>query len=260
MHCRGRWEPCNDKRLTTRAYLTPCGERRLLCNPMPPSIRPKTGSSSGRCYPRRLSTHRRLSRHPELGAGGSLGRFVEIATSDGVVLTSFRTNSRFGASAPRLHLVERRPSVSLVRAVGAVAAADAAVRCAAAEGARAWAGAADPGLRAQRGAAASGALGTGLRDSGGGRQNGVTAERAQLRGESAGRGVSASRAESARGRNTVLKGLRDIAGKPPALMRGGQNTQKRLGDGKIREIPGMAGIKRGFGIHLRRILDTRAIV
>ena len=87
-------------------------------------------------------------------------------------------------------------------------------------------GAADPGLRAQRGAAASGALGTGLRDSGGGRQNGVTAERSQLTGESAGRGVSASRAESARGRNTVLKGLRDTAGKPPELMRGVQNTQQ----------------------------------
>ena len=130
------------------------------------------------------------------------------------------------ASAPRLHLVERRPSVLLVRAAGAVAAADAAVRCAAAEGARAWAGAADPGLRAQRGAAASGALGTGLGDSSGGRQNGVTAERSRLTGESAGRGVSASRAESARGRNTVLKGLRDPAGKPPELMRGVQNTQQ----------------------------------
>ena len=104
---------------------------------------------------------------------------------------SFRTNSRFRA---RLQLVERQPSVLLVRAVGAVAAADDAVRGAAAEGARAWAGAADPGLRAQRGAAAGGAPGTGLRDSGGDGRNGVTAERAQLTKESAWRGVSASRA------------------------------------------------------------------
>ena len=101
------------------------------------------------------------------------------------------------ASVPRLQIVERQPSVVLAQLLLQY---EVLPRKAREHGA-------DPGLRAQRGAATGGAVGNGLRGSG--RRNGVTAEHRQLTGESAGRGVP----ESARGRNTALRGLRDTAGK-----------------------------------------------
>ena len=101
------------------------------------------------------------------------------------------------ASVHRLQIVERQPSVVLAQLLLQY---EVLPRKAREHGA-------DPGLRAQRGAATGGAVGNGLRGSG--RRNGVTAERRQLTGESAGRGVP----ESARGRNTALRGLRDTAGK-----------------------------------------------
>ena len=151
-----------------------------------------------------------------------------------------------GAAPSAVQVVQRQPSVLLVRAVGAVAAA--AVPSAAGEGARAWAGAADPGLRAQRGAAAEegpavdaavrevqppsglaaavGALGTGLRGGGGSRRNGFTAERRQLTEESAGRGVLANRAGvRARPEPRAARSPRHRR-QAPEVIRGVQNTPK----------------------------------
>ena len=69
-----------------------------------------------------------------------------------------------------------------------------------------------------------------MRGGGGSRRNGITAERGQLTGESAGRGVSATAQASPRRPCEVSK-----------------THGNWLGEGKIREMPGMAGIERGFG-------------
>ena len=98
-------------------------------------------------------------------------------------------------------------------------------------------------------AAAVEALGTGMRGGGGSRRNGVTAESRQVMGESAGRSVSASRAGT-------RVGPESGAAWPPRRRRqapGGhagcpKHTETGLGEGKIRESPRKAGIKRGFGL------------